>query len=158
MINRVVLVGRLTRDPEIRYTPAGVAMATLGIAVDKGIAKEKQREGEPTAYFFNLVAWRNQAEFASTYLTKGRLVGVDGYLQQRSYVDKEGQKRTSIEVVADRLQSLERAPDSEGGPSGGPRPAGGANAGASGSRSSAPADDFSDNYGQDDFNDPFADN
>jgi single-strand DNA-binding protein len=122
MINRVVLVGRLTRDPEIRYTPSGVAMATMGIAVDKNLSRENQKEGEPTADFFNVVAWRHSAEFASNYLNKGRLVAIDGRLQQRSWVDQQGQKRSVVEVVADRLQGLDKREDGEGG--GGP-PVGG---------------------------------
>jgi single-strand DNA-binding protein len=146
MINRVVLVGRLTRDPEIKYTPSGVAMATMGIAVDKGISKENQREGEPTANFFNVVAWRHSAEFASNYLSKGRLVAIDGHLQQRSWVDQQGQKRSVVEVVADRLQGLDKREDGEGGPGAG-----------AGSRNAPPADDFGGDFGQDDFQDPFAD-
>jgi single-strand DNA-binding protein len=151
MINRVVLVGRLTRDPEIKYTPSGVAMATMGIAVDKLVSKENQREGEPTANFFNIVAWRHSAEFASNYLSKGRLVAVDGHLQQRSWVDQQGQKRSVVEVVADRLQGLDKREDGAGG---------GAGAGGGGgqSRNAPPADDFSGgDLGQDDFQDPFAD-
>jgi len=146
MVNRVVLVGRLTRDPEIRYTPAGVAMATMGIAVDKYVSRENQKEGEPTAYFFNVVAWRQSAEFASNYLSKGRLVAVDGYLQQRSFVDQQGQKRSSVEVVADRLRGLDRREEGEGGA---PRSAGNA-------PGAAPPDDFAGDTGRDDF-DPFAD-
>lgn len=151
MINRVVLVGRLTRDPEIRYTPSGVAMATMGIAVDKGVSRENQREGEPTANFFNVVAWRHSAEFASNYLNKGRLVAIDGHLQQRSWVDQNGQKRSVVEVVADRLQGLDRREDGEGGPpQGGGKP-------SQGDRN-APADDFGGgDFGPDDFQDPFAD-
>ena len=154
MVNRVVLVGRLTRDPEIRYTPAGIAMATMSVAVDKGIPRDKQREGEPTADFFNVVAWRHSAEFASNYLGKGRLVAVDGRLQQRSWVDQQtGQKRSVVEVVADRLQGLDRAPEGEGGGTGAPR----ATAGAGAGRNSAPPDDFGSDFGPDDFQDPFAD-
>jgi single-strand DNA-binding protein len=149
MINRVVLVGRLTRDPEIKYTPSGVAMATMGVAVDKGIARDKQREGEPTADFFNVVAWRHSAEFASNYLNKGRLVGIDGRLQQRSWVDQQGQKRSVVEVVADRIQGLDRREDGEGGAA--PR-----TGGMGGGRApEEPQDNFSD-FGGDDF-DPFAD-
>jgi single-strand DNA-binding protein len=151
MINRVVLVGRLTKDPEIRYTQSGIAMATMGIAVDKGISRENQKEGEPTADFFNVVAWRQSAEFASNYLNKGRLVAIDGHLQQRSWVDQQGQKRNVVEVVADRLRGLDRREDGEGG--------GGAPAGANRGARNAPADDFSGggDFGPDDFQDPFAD-
>jgi len=150
MINRVVLVGRLTRDPEIRYTPSGVAMATMGIAVDKNLAKENQREGEPTADFFNVVAWRHSAEFASNYLSKGRLVAIDGRLQQRSWVDPQGQKRSVVEVVADRLQGLDRKEDGQGGA---PAP----RAGGSGRPTDTPPDDFGGDFGGGDDFDPFAD-
>jgi single-strand DNA-binding protein len=153
MINRVVLVGRLTRDPEIRYTPSGVAVANMGIAVDKGLSRENQKEGEPTADFFNVVAWRHQAEFASNYLNKGRLVAIDGRLQQRSWVDQQGQKRSVVEVVADRLQGLDKREDGEGG--GVPRP------GGQGSGPRNAPDDFGgggdSDFGPDDFQDPFAD-
>jgi len=154
MINRVVLVGRLTRDPEIRYTPSGVAVANMGIAVDKGLSRENQKEGEPTADFFNVVAWRHQAEFASNYLNKGRLVAIDGRLQQRSWVDQQGQKRSTVEIVADRIQGLDRKDDGAGG--GAPRSDGGQGQGAR----NAPADDFGgsqSDFGPDDFQDPFAD-
>jgi single-strand DNA-binding protein len=148
MINRVVLVGRLTREPEIRYTPSGVAMATMGIAVDKGIARDKQREGEPTADFFNVVAWRQQAEYAGNYLNKGRLIAIDGRLQQRSYVDQQGQKRNVVEVVADRIQGLDRREEGEGGGTPPPRSVGAGKGPES-------QDDFAEDFGQD-F-DPFAD-
>lgn len=152
MINRVVLVGRLTRDPELRYTPSGLAVANMGIAVDKGLSKDKQREGEPTADFFNVVVWQQSAEFAGNYLKKGNLVALDGRLQQRSWVDQNGQKRNAVEVVADRLRSLERREDGEGG--GAPPVNGGQNRGSR----SAPADDFGGgDFGPDDFQDPFAD-
>ena len=157
MINRVVLVGRLTRDPEISYTPSGVAMAKMGIAVDKMVSRENQREGEPTAHFFNVVAWRQSAEFASNYLSKGRLVGIDGSLQQRSWVDQQGQKHSVVEVVADRLRGLDKKDDGEGGGGGGGMSRSGGGGGGQSRGSSGPADDFNSDFGADDFQDPFAD-
>lgn len=112
MLNRVVLVGRLVADPEMKYTPAGVAVATMRIAVNR-ITKNEQ--GEYDADFFNIVAWRRTAEFASNYLTKGRLVAVDGRLQARSWVAQDGSKRSTVEVVADNLEGLDRRGDAAGG-------------------------------------------
>jgi single-strand DNA-binding protein len=112
MVNRVVLVGRLTRDPEMKYTPAGVAVATLGIAVNR---VTKNDQGDYETDFFNVVAWRRTAEFASNYLTKGRLVAVDGKLQTRSWVTQDGQKRSVVEIVADSLEGLDRRGDAAQG-------------------------------------------
>jgi len=152
MINRVVLVGRLASDPEIRYAPSGVAVANMRIAVDKGLSRENQREGEPTADFFSVVAFKQSAEFASNYLGKGRLVAVDGRLQQRNWVDQQGQKRSTVEVVADRLRGLDKREEGQGAAAvGAPRPAGGA-----GRAEGAAPDDFGGDFGPEDF-DPFAD-
>jgi len=110
-LNRVVLIGRLTRDPEMRYTPQGIAVATMGIAVDRFT---KDDQGEYETDFFNIVAWRRSAEFASNYLKKGRLVSVDGRLQARSWVEQtSGQKRTVYEIVAENIQGLDKRSDSE---------------------------------------------
>jgi single-strand DNA-binding protein len=109
-LNRVVLVGRLTRDPELKYTPAGVPIATMGIAVDRFT---KDESGNYEVDFFNVTAWRRTAEFAQNYLKKGRLVSVDGRLQTRSWVDQAtGMKRSAVDIVADNLDPV------------GPRPAG----------------------------------
>lgn len=108
MVNRVVLVGRLTRDPEMKYTPSGVAVAQMGIAVDRFT---KNDQGEYETDFFNVVAWRRSAEFASNYLTKGRLISVDGRLQTRSWVATDGTKRSVVEIVADNIQGLDRRGD-----------------------------------------------
>ena len=111
-INRVVLVGNLTREPELRYTPQGVAVASMGIAVNR-ITKNEQ--GDYEVDFFNIVAWRRTAEFAQNYLHKGSRVAVDGRLQTRSWVDQaSGQKRSAVEIVADNLQSLDRRSDGDG--------------------------------------------
>lgn len=113
-LNRVLLVGRLTRDPELRYTPAGVPVAQFGLAVQR---VTKDESGDYGVDFFNIVAWRRTAEYVSNYLTKGRLVSVDGRLQARSWVDQSGQKRTAIEIVAENVDGLERRPDAEHGAS-----------------------------------------
>lgn len=105
MLNRIVLIGRLTKDPELRYTPAnGVAVATFTLAVDRRFSQGQQRETD----FVPIVTWRNQAENCAKYLGKGSLVAVEGRLQIRSYEDREGQRRTIAEVVADSVQFLER--------------------------------------------------
>jgi len=115
-LNRVVLVGRLTADPEMKYTPAGVPVASLRIAVNR-ITKNDQ--GEYEADFFNVTAWRRTAEFCSNYLTKGRLISLDGRLQTRSWVDQaSGQKRTAFDIVAENIEGLDRRGDSPGAESG----------------------------------------
>jgi len=111
-LNRIILIGRLTRDPEMKYTPQGIAVAQMGIAVDRF---SKNEQGEYETDFFNIVAWRRSAEFAANYLKKGRLISVDGRLQSRSWVDQgTGQKRTVYEIVAENIQGLDRRGDSEG--------------------------------------------
>lgn len=105
-MNRIVLIGRLTRDPELRYTPSGQAVVNFGLAVDRDY---KNAQGEKEADFINIVAWRQKAEFAANYLQKGRLIALEGRLQIRSYTTQDGQKRTAAEVVADNFQPLERA-------------------------------------------------
>lgn len=112
MINRVVLVGRMTRDAELRNTTSGKEVASFSIAVDK---KFKPQDGSPTADFFNCTAWGNQASFVTNYLGKGRLVAIDGRLQQRSYTTQDGQKRDVVEIVADDVQGLDRPRDDAGG-------------------------------------------
>jgi len=106
MLNRIVLIGRLTADPELRYTPGGVPVAGMRLAVDRPFTSSS---GERQTDFINLVAWRQNAEFAANYLTKGRLVAVEGRLQIRQWTTQDGQRRQTAEVVADRLQGLDRA-------------------------------------------------
>jgi single-strand DNA-binding protein len=110
MINRVILIGRLTRDPELRYTPNGVAVASFGIAVERPFSNQ---QGEREVDFINIVVWRKQAENCANHLEKGRLVAVEGRLQVRSYETAEGQKRTVSEVVADTVQFLDWRKDSQ---------------------------------------------
>jgi len=107
-INRVVLVGRLTRDPELRTTTTGKQVVGFGLAVDDPFNKEHTN-------FFNVSAWGNSADFVAKYLTKGRLVAVDGKLNQRKYTTQDGQNRDVVEIVADRVQGLDRPKDDSGG-------------------------------------------
>ncbi|MED4399806.1 single-stranded DNA-binding protein [Metabacillus fastidiosus] len=104
MLNRVVLVGRLTRDPELKYTSAGTAVATFTLAVNRNFANQ---QGEREADFLNVVVWRAQAENAANYLKKGNLAGVDGRLQSRSYEDQTGKRVYVTEVVAESVQFME---------------------------------------------------
>ena len=104
MLNRVVLIGRLANDPELKYTPSGIAVTTFTIAVNR----IPNAQGEREADFIPIVAWRQSAEFAANYLTKGRLVAIDGRLQIRSWVAQDGTRRKSAEVVAENLRSLDR--------------------------------------------------
>ena len=104
MINRVVLVGRLTKDPEYRTTPSGVSVATFTLAVNRTFTNA---QGEREADFINVVVFRRQAENVNNYLFKGSLGGVDGRIQSRSYENQEGRRIFVTEVVADSVQFLE---------------------------------------------------
>ncbi len=107
MLNVVVLTGRLTRDPELRTTPNGVSVASFTVAVDRGYQKAGT---ERQADFINCVAWRNTAEFVAKYFEKGRMIGLEGNIQSRSYQDKEGNKRTATEVVANNVHFVDSKP------------------------------------------------
>ncbi|AEE13916.1 single-strand binding protein [Thermodesulfobium narugense DSM 14796] len=102
--NKVILVGRLVKDPELRYTADGVPVASLTIAVNR--INRKNSTDQTNADFFNIVAWRSTAEFASNFMRKGILFLVEGRLQNRSYETKEGSKRTVTEIIADSIQLL----------------------------------------------------
>ncbi|KMJ60427.1 single-stranded DNA-binding protein [Bacillus sp. LL01] len=110
MLNRVVLVGRLTKDPELRYTPSGVAVATFTLAVNRTF---QNQQGEREADFINCVVWRKQAENAANFLKKGSLAGVDGRMQTRNYEGQDGKRVYVTEVVAEGVQFLE--PKGSGG-------------------------------------------
>lgn len=112
MLNRVILIGRLTKDPELRYTPNGVGVCTFTLAVNRSYASQS---GERTADFIDIVTWRNLAENCANYLGKGRLVAVEGRIQVRSYETQDGQKRKAVEVVADTVKFLEKGPSSGSG-------------------------------------------
>ncbi len=103
-MNRVVLIGRLTKDPELRFTPgAGTAVTTLTLAVDRYNSKTAQREAD----FIPVVIWGKQAEATANYMNKGKLMGISGRIQTRTYDAKDGTKRYVTEVVADEVQFLE---------------------------------------------------
>lgn len=100
MLNHIVLMGRLTRDPELRRTGTGTAVTSFSLAVDRDF---KSQSGEKETDFIDIVAWRSTAEFVSKYFTKGRMAVVEGRLQIRDWTDKDGGKRRSAEVVADNV-------------------------------------------------------
>lgn len=99
MLNNVVLMGRLTKDPELRQTPQGISVAQFSLAVDRNYSKGEEKQTD----FINIVAWRNTADFVSKYFTKGQLVAVRGRLQTRTWQDQNGQKRYATDVVADEV-------------------------------------------------------
>ncbi len=103
-MNRVVLIGRLTKDPELRYTSSNIASATFSLAVNRPF---QNQNGVTEADFINIVVWRKQAETAKKYLTKGSLIGVEGRIQTRNYDGADGKKVYVTEVVADRFEFLE---------------------------------------------------
>jgi len=107
--NKVLLIGNLTRDPELRYTPQGTAVANLGLAVSRKY-KDRNQELKEEVCFVTVVVWDKQAEACNQYLHKGSPVFIEGRLQWRSWEDKTGQKRNVIEVRAERVQFLGKAP------------------------------------------------
>ena len=109
MINNVVLVGRLTRDPELRYTPSNVAVATFSLAVNRNF---KNQAGDYEADFISCIMWRQQAENFANWLKKGALVGITGRIQTRSYDNQQGQRVYVTEVVAETFQLLEKRDNS----------------------------------------------
>ena len=117
MLNKIFLMGRLTRDPELRRTQTGTPVASFSLAVDRDF-KDKAT-GEKTTDWVNVTAWRSTAEFVSKYFSKGRMAVVDGRLQTNIWTDKDGNKRSSLEVVADSVyfgdsrKSEGNAPESE---------------------------------------------
>ena len=100
MLNKIILMGRLTRDPELRRTQGGTAVTSFSLAVDRDF---KSQGGEKETDFIDVVAWRNTAEFVSKYFTKGRMAVVEGRLQIRDWTDKDNQKRRSAEVIAENV-------------------------------------------------------
>ena len=100
MLNKIILMGRLTRDPELRHTAAGNPVASFSLAVERDF---KSEGGERATDFIDIVAWRSTAEFVSKYFTKGRMAVVEGRLQIRNWIDKNGNKRRTAEVVAESV-------------------------------------------------------
>ena len=113
MLNRIILMGRLTRDPELRRTQTGTPVASFSLAVDRDF-KDKST-GERSTDFIDVVAWRQTAEFVSRYFTKGRMAVVEGRLQIRDWTDKDGNKRRAAEVIAENVYFGDSKRDSDGG-------------------------------------------
>ena len=111
MLNRIILMGRLTRDPELRHTQTGTPVASFSLAVDRDF--KDRNTGEKTTDFIDIVAWRQTAEFVSRYFTKGRMAVVEGRLQLRDWTDRDGNKRRSAEVVADNVYFGDSKRDAE---------------------------------------------
>ena len=112
MLNHIVLMGRLTRDPELRYTGSNVPVASFSIAVDRDFGRGEN--GEKQTDFINVSAWRQTGEFVSKYFTKGSMIVVSGRLQIRDYTDRDGNRRTAAEVVADNVYFGESKRGNEG--------------------------------------------
>ncbi len=106
---KVVAIGRLTRDPEVKVVPSGAKIVEFSIAVDRAGGSKDE------AGFFRCKCFGKSAEFVEAYISKGRLVAIDGRLEQRKYTDKDGQNRESIEIVGDNVQGLDRKPEDAGG-------------------------------------------
>ena len=157
MLNHIVIMGRLTRDPEIRRTGTGMAVASFSVAVERDFGKNEN--GEKETDFIDCVAWRTTGEFVSKYFTKGSMIVVSGRLQIRGWTDKDGNKRRSAEVVADNVYFGESKRSAEGNTAYGGNPYGGSSysapaapsyggnnysapAGGYGAPASAPASDF----------------
>jgi single-strand DNA-binding protein len=115
MLNRIILIGRLTRDPELKYTPTGKAVATFTLAVDRF---RTNPQGERETDFITIVVWEKQAENCANYLGKGSLAAVDGRLQIRSFDGKDGQRRWMTEVVAETVRFLDKKGEGKGSESG----------------------------------------
>ena len=105
MLNKIFIMGRLTRDPELRRTQSGTAVTSFSLAVDRDF---KSQSGEKETDFIDVVAWRSTAEFVAKYFTKGRMAVVEGRLQIRDWKDREGNNRRSAEVIADNVRSRGR--------------------------------------------------
>ena len=121
MLNKIILMGRLTRDPELRRTGSGTAVTSFSLAVDRDF---KSQNGEKETDFIDIVAWRNTADFVSKYFSKGRMAVVEGRLQIRDWVDKDGGKHRSAEVIADNVYFGDSKRDGDSGTSGGYHTAG----------------------------------
>ena len=147
MLNHITIMGRLTRDPELRRTGSGIAVASFTVAVDRDFGGRDG--GEKETDFIDCVAWRQTGEFVSKYFTKGRMIVVSGRLQIRSWTDKDGNKRRTAEVVADNCYFGDSKRESDGGNAYGGNTYGGNSYGAPAAPSfggysapAAPASDF----------------
>ena len=138
MLNHIIVMGRLTRDPELRRTGSGVAVASFTVAVDRDFGSREG--GEKETDFIDCVAWRQTGEFVSKYFTKGRMAVVSGRLQIRNWTDKEGNKRRTAEIVADNVYFGDSKRDGDSGNAYSAAPAAPAFGGYS--APAAPASDF----------------
>lgn len=120
MLNKIILMGRLTRDPELRRTQSGTAVTSFSLAVDRDF---KTQGGEKETDFIDVVAWRSTAEFVSKYFTKGRMAVVEGRLQIRDWTDRDGGKRRTAEVIAENVYFGDSKRDGDAGGHGAPAPA-----------------------------------
>ena len=112
MLNKIIIMGRLTRDPELRRTGSGTAVTSFSLACDRDF---KSQSGEKETDFIDVVAWKNTAEFVSKYFSKGRMAVVEGRLQTRDWTDREGGKRVATEIVADNVYFGDSKRDSDSG-------------------------------------------
>lgn len=146
MLNKIIVMGRLTRDPELRRTQTGLAVTSFSIACDRDF---KSQSGEKETDFIDIVAWRNTAEFVSKYFAKGRMAVVEGRLQLRDWTDQNGNKRRNAEVVADNVYFGDSKRDSGGDNGYGTAPYGGYQQGSypQPSYSAAPSNYPASNYG-----------
>ena len=112
MLNHIVVMGRLTRDPELRKTASGVSVTSFSVAVDRDFS---QQDGQKETDFLDVVAWRNTAEFAAKYFTKGRMAVISGRLQIRNWEDKEGNKRRTAEILAENIYFGDSKKEDDGG-------------------------------------------
>ncbi len=119
-VNKVILIGHLGRDPELKYTPSGVPVAKFSVATTE-VFKDKNGEQQKRTEWHNIVAWRRLAEICGEYLTKGKQVYIEGSIQSRQWEDQSGNKRTSYEIVARQMTMLGSRADSERSSTGEPR-------------------------------------
>lgn len=121
MLNHITLMGRLTRDPELRHTQSGLPVCSFSIACQRDF---KSADGERAVDYIDIVAWRSTAEFVSKYFSKGRMAVVDGRLQLRDWTDRDGNNRRSAEVIADSVNFGDSRPQQQNQPAPAPAPAG----------------------------------
>ena len=114
-VNKVIIVGRIGRDPEVRHTQSGQPVASLSVATDESY-KDKQGNKVEATEWHNVTAWGKTAEFVGAYLGKGRLVYVEGKLKTEKYTDQHGVEKYATKIIADRIQALDRKPDGQGQP------------------------------------------
>ena len=147
MLNKIFIMGRLTRDPELRHTQSGTAVASFSLAVDRDF---KEQDGSRATDFIDCVAWRSSAEFVDKYFSKGRMAVVEGRLQIRDWTDKDGNKRRNAEVVADNVYFGDSKKEDDGGSASAPTQGFGASAQSGGftpSFGSAQPGSFVPNFG-----------